>query len=211
MIERKLSEVSESVAPTELDPVSQPPLEPVVVHSQQLDLEPQPTSPSFWQDSQIDHPPKFESPSPTRPVARPLRADIPKVPNQADKTIILLEDDEPSTDNSASEAAARARRIAHLKAKIQELEAMKGKLEEDEFYSAWGGLVFKFLTRADHTSYHVSKAIIENAAYMHRCYVLGLDWSTYAQATCKAKSSTVSFSKLVLYSPLQKRFQKTWN
>ena len=131
MVERQLSGISSSVAPTEPDDLPS--------DSQVLDSHP------GWPyelegscengDTQTMESEKLDEVFTTpRPVARPLQATNPEQ-SQA-KAIVLDDDEQPQV---ADLDRRRAQRIAELKAQILELESMKGELETS---AGWGPGLF---------------------------------------------------------------------
>ena len=120
-MERQLSDISNSVAPTEPDDL---PSDSQVLDSHPgwpYDLEgPGEVGESQPMESQKLDDEKFTTP---RPVARPLQASLPE---QSQAKVIVLDDDEQP---QVAACDLRARRIAELKAQILELESMRGELQ----------------------------------------------------------------------------------
>ena len=163
LVTRTLSDVSDTLAPTELDDDTQPVEDSPVMDSQVLIVEPdsqvlepdsQVLEPDQPDDDFMGHPLEpvepFESQLEeasqgsdflpvdlkkgldvsSRPVARPLQASKDMIPKEfidknGSNVINLDGGDSPDVKGSATEAAIRARRIASLKAKIAQLEAMQ--------------------------------------------------------------------------------------
>eukprot|EP00438_Fugacium_kawagutii_P032050 Skav228643 [mRNA] locus=scaffold5539:31121:34175:- [translate_table: standard] len=129
MVQRQLSGLSESVAPTELEDDSQEPavdselpMDAQVLVMEDFPRDVPPTCDWWLEDAQPNEPLKGPDPmeiSPPRPVARPLQASH----RQADIVVDLSGDDGP-TEVAEMEVKAvdrRAKRAEELRAKIMEL------------------------------------------------------------------------------------------